>query len=57
VSEQLVRTARIHDGPVPRAADGVTGDPRRASAAAGSAGLDLIVARTRDAIAREVGRR
>jgi creatinine amidohydrolase/Fe(II)-dependent formamide hydrolase-like protein len=54
---QLVRSARLHDGAAPGAADGVSGDPRRASAALGNAGLDLIVARTRDAIAREVARR
>ena len=56
-SEQLVRSGRLHDGFVAGAAGGVSGDPRRASAALGNAGLDLIVARTRDAIAREVGRR
>jgi creatinine amidohydrolase/Fe(II)-dependent formamide hydrolase-like protein len=56
-SEPLVRTARLRDGRVPGADDGVSGDPRRASAALGNAGLDLIVARTRDAIAREVARR
>ena len=54
---QLVRSARLHDGAAPGAAEGVSGDPRRASAALGKAGLDLIVARTRDAIAREVARR
>ena len=54
---QLVRSARLHDGRAPAAADGVNGDPRRATAALGNAGLDLIVARTRDAIVREVGRR
>ena len=54
---RLVRSARLHDGHAPGAADGVSGDPRRASAALGNAGLELIVARTRDAIAREVARR
>jgi len=54
---QLVRSARLHDGRAPAAGDGVRGDPRRATAALGSAGLDLIVARTREAIVREVGRR
>ena len=54
---QLVRGARLHDGTAPGAAEGVNGDPRRASAALGNSGLDLIVARTRDAIAREVARR
>ncbi len=57
VDPQLVRSARLHDGTALGAAEGVTGDPRRASAALGNAGLDLIVARTRDAIAREVARR
>jgi creatinine amidohydrolase/Fe(II)-dependent formamide hydrolase-like protein len=54
---QLVRSARLHDGTALGAAEGVNGDPRRATAALGNAGLDLIVARTRDAIAREVARR
>ena len=57
VDEQLVRSARLHDGSAFREADGVHGDPRRASAAAGRAGVDLIVARTREAIEREVARR
>jgi creatinine amidohydrolase/Fe(II)-dependent formamide hydrolase-like protein len=34
----------------------VLGDPRRASAAAGKAGLDAIVARTREAIERDIAR-
>ena len=57
VDEQLVRSAHLHDGSALDAANGVHGDPRRASAAAGRAGVDLIVARTRDAIQREVARR
>ncbi len=57
VDEQLVRTARLHDGSALSAANGVSGDPRRASAAAGRAGIELIVARTREAIEREVARR
>jgi creatinine amidohydrolase/Fe(II)-dependent formamide hydrolase-like protein len=57
VDEQLVRSERLHDGSALGAAEGVSGDPRRASAAAGRAGLSLIVARTRDAIQREVARR
>jgi creatinine amidohydrolase/Fe(II)-dependent formamide hydrolase-like protein len=57
IDEQLVRSARLHDGSVVGAADGVAGDPRRASAAAGRAGVELIVARTREAIEREVARR
>ena len=55
--EKLVRSARLNDGSAAGAAEGVSGDPRRASAALGNAGLDLIVARTREAIAREVARR
>jgi len=39
------------------AANGVHGDPRRASRPPRRAGVDLIVARTRDAIQREVARR
>ncbi|MEO5844404.1 MAG: creatininase family protein [Caldimonas sp.] len=57
VDEQLVRAARLHDGSTLGSAEGVYGDPRRSSAAAGRAGVDLIVARTRDEIAREVARR
>ncbi len=57
VDEKLVRSARLHDGSALGRAEGVYGDPRRASAAAGRAGVDLIVARTRDAIQREVARR
>jgi len=57
IDEQLVRSARLKDGSRLGSAEGVAGDPRRASAAAGRAGIDLIVARTRDAIQREVARR
>jgi creatinine amidohydrolase/Fe(II)-dependent formamide hydrolase-like protein len=35
----------------------VQGDPRRSSAAAGKSGVDLIVARTREAIEKDVQRR
>ena len=57
IDEQLVRAARLHDGSAFGVAEGVHGDPRRASAAAGRIGVDLIVARTRAAIEREVARR
>ena len=57
VDEQLVRSSLLHDGSALGPANGVYGDPRRASVAAGRAGIDLIVARTRDAIQREVARR
>ena len=54
IDEQLVRSARLHDGSALGPAEGVLGDPRRADAAAGRAALDVVVARTRDAIQREV---
>jgi creatinine amidohydrolase len=57
VDEHLVRSARLHDGSALGPADGVQGDPHRASAAAGRAALDAVVARTRDEIQREVARR
>ena len=47
-----MRTDRLK-GAAPGPADGVTGDPRRAEAAAaqvGRVGVDLIVEHTRDAI-------
>ncbi len=57
VDPQLVREAHLHDAPPPGVADGVHGDPRRSSAALGRIGIDMIVARTRDAIRKEVARR
>ncbi len=51
----LVRTERLHAEP--RAADGVYGDPRRASAELGRLGVDLIVARTVEAIRKATVRR
>ena len=56
VDPQLVRAERLHDGPAPGLADGVRGDPRRSTAAVGQAGVEMIVARTRDAIQKEVAR-
>ena len=47
---RLVRADRLPAGPNPGPAQGVYGDPRRASAALGQPGVDLIVARTVDAI-------
>ena len=57
IDEQLVRSPMLHDGSTFGPATGVRGDPRRASATAGRVGVDLIVARTREAIQREVARR
>jgi creatinine amidohydrolase/Fe(II)-dependent formamide hydrolase-like protein len=57
VDPQLVRSERLRDGAPPGPAEGVRGDPRRSSAAAGRAGVDLIVARTTEAIRKDVARR
>ena len=57
VDPRLVRADRLHDGAALGAAEGVQGDPRRSSAAAGKSGVDLIVARTRAAIEKDVQRR
>jgi len=51
----LVRTERLASGP--KATDGVTGDPRRATAELGQLGVDAIVAATVDAIRRATARR
>ena len=57
VDPQLVRGERLHDGTALGPDEGVHGDPRRASAAAGRAGVDAIVARTSEAIRKDVSRR
>jgi len=57
IDPQLVRADRLHDGTPLGVAEGVYGDPRRSSAAAGKSGVELIIARTRDAIQKEVARR
>ena len=57
VDPRQVRSDRLHDGTPLGAAEGVQGDPRRSSAAAGKSGVDLIVARTRAAIEKDVQRR
>jgi creatinine amidohydrolase/Fe(II)-dependent formamide hydrolase-like protein len=54
VDPHLVRADRLRGG---GPAEGVHGDPQRATAALGQAGVDLIVARTRDAIQRDTARR
>lgn len=46
----LVRTDRLHDGSKLTAADGVYGDPHRASAELGQVGVDIIVRNTVAAI-------
>jgi creatinine amidohydrolase/Fe(II)-dependent formamide hydrolase-like protein len=57
IDPRLVRSDRLRDGTPLGPAEGVQGDPRRSSAAAGKSGVDLIVARTREAIEKDVQRR
>jgi creatinine amidohydrolase/Fe(II)-dependent formamide hydrolase-like protein len=56
VDPRLVRVDRLASGAPAGREQGVHGDPRRASAEAGQGGVDLIVARTRDAIRKDVAR-
>jgi creatinine amidohydrolase/Fe(II)-dependent formamide hydrolase-like protein len=55
VRRDFLRSARAPG--VDRASEGVTGDPRRASAELGQVGVDAIVAQTVDAIKRAAARR
>jgi len=57
VDPRLVRMERLHDGTALGAKEGVYGDPRRSSAEAGRAGIELVVARTSEAIRKDVARR
>ena len=57
VDPSLVRTDRLQSGAKLTAAEGVYGDPRRASAALGQLGVDLIVTRTVDAIRKAEAQR
>jgi len=54
VDPHLVRSERLASTP---SGEGVAGDPRRASAAAGQLGVDLIVGRSIEAIKRALARR
>jgi creatinine amidohydrolase len=56
VDPGLVRTERLQPGTKLDAAEGVYGDPRRASAELGQLGVDAIVAATVDAIRRATAR-
>jgi creatinine amidohydrolase len=56
VDPALVRTERLQSAPKLTVAEGVYGDPRRASAELGNAGVDAIVARTVDAIRKATSR-
>ena len=55
VRRELLRSARAPG--VDRTIEGVSGDPRRASAELGQVGVDAIVAQTVDAIKRATARR
>ncbi len=57
VDPKLVRTERLQSGPKLTAVDGVYGDPRRANADIGRAGVDMIVKETVEAIRKATARR
>ena len=57
VDPRQVRMDRLRSGTKLGSADGVHGDPRRSSAELGQLGVDIIVARTVDAIRKAVVRR
>ena len=57
IDPRLVRVERLQAGASAADADGVQGDPRRASAALGQVGVDLIVADTVAAIRAATARR
>lgn len=56
VDPRLVRTDRLRSGIALGGAEGVYGDPRRASAELGQLGVEIIVAHTADAIKKAVRR-
>ena len=56
IDPRLVRTEPLAAGAKPAAADGVNGDPRRANAELGRAGVDLIVKETVAAIRKSTAR-
>jgi len=56
IDPRLVRMEHLHDAAKAGPAEGVHGDPRRATAEVGRAGVDLIVARTVAAIRRDTAR-
>jgi creatinine amidohydrolase/Fe(II)-dependent formamide hydrolase-like protein len=55
VDPRLVRAERLQSGAEHQSGSGVNGDPHRSSAELGQLGVDLIVARTVDAIRKAVG--
>jgi creatinine amidohydrolase/Fe(II)-dependent formamide hydrolase-like protein len=56
VDPSLVRTEMLNAAKPPSRAEGAYGDPRRATAALGQQGVDLIVAQTADAIRKATAR-
>lgn len=56
IDPRLVRADRLRAAGKPESAAGVYGDPRRASAELGQAGVDIIVTRAVDAIRKAVAR-
>jgi len=54
---RMVRSNRLRPGPGPPDASGVAGDPGRASAELGQAGVELIVSRTVEAIRKSIAHR
>jgi creatinine amidohydrolase len=55
IDPRFVRTDRLQPGAEQRSESGINGDPRRSSAELGQLGVDLIVARTVDAIRKAIG--
>jgi creatinine amidohydrolase len=56
VDPSLVRTEMLKGATAPSRAEGTYGDPRRSTAALGQHGVDLVVARTVDAIRKATAR-
>ncbi len=57
VDPRVVRSDRLRPAPGPQEASGVSGDPTRASAELGQLGVEMIVARTADAVRKSIARR
>ena len=55
LAPQLVRSDRLGSAEKPTAAQGVYGDPRRATAELGQVGVEIIVSQTVDAIRKATG--
>jgi creatinine amidohydrolase/Fe(II)-dependent formamide hydrolase-like protein len=57
VDPRMVRSDRLRPASGPQEASGVSGDPTRASAELGQLGVEMIVARTADAVRKSIARR